>query len=144
MILDEEDYIKFLRKVDEGLKEPTSLVPTPKINEAKKLIKEYCTMKKIFIKEFSKKGMLEFFNDSKIISLIENEINNTILGSDINEAEIIIINIISRILWCKYYGENKNLIPDIRTDIDISNNMIIVEFYFNSSDETMTLHKKLI
>lgn len=144
MILDEEDYIEFLKKVDEGLNHPVGLVPTPKIKEARRLIKEYCTMEKIFIKEFSKKGMLEFFNNNKIILLIENEINNAVLGSDINEAEIIIINIISRILWGKYYGENKNLIPDIKTDIDINNNTIIVEFYFNSPNETVTLCKKLV
>ncbi len=40
-ILSKKEYIKFLKKVEEGLKKPTRLILTPKIEEARRLVKQY-------------------------------------------------------------------------------------------------------
>jgi hypothetical protein len=39
-ILEGEDAEKFFAKIKEDLKTPTSLIPTPKLEQAKKIIKE--------------------------------------------------------------------------------------------------------
>ena len=40
-ILNKIEYIKFLEKIEKDLLKPTKLVPTPKIEDARKLIKKY-------------------------------------------------------------------------------------------------------
>ena len=40
-VLNEEDSIRFMKLVEEGLKNPTGPVPTPKLEEARLLVLEY-------------------------------------------------------------------------------------------------------
>jgi len=40
-VLNKIEYIRFLRKIKKDLLKPTKLVPTPKIEDARKLIKKY-------------------------------------------------------------------------------------------------------
>ena len=45
-ILKNEDAVNFTKKIEEDLKKPATLVPTPKIETARKLINEYISKNK--------------------------------------------------------------------------------------------------
>ena len=43
--LNKKDWIKFIKRIEEGLKHPVGEVPTPKLKDAEKMIKEEIKMK---------------------------------------------------------------------------------------------------
>jgi hypothetical protein len=45
-ILRGKEAVDFFRRIEEGLKKPIPLTPTPKLEKAKKLIKEYADRRK--------------------------------------------------------------------------------------------------
>ncbi len=134
MILDEEDYIEFLKKVDEGLKHPVGLVPTPKIEEARKLIKEYCVMKKFLEKiENADKETLECIYDVVLTIFINQEINKIDFNCTIDEAEIKIINAISEAL---IEIDEDDICPSADIDINYENSTIAINLTFRDGATT--------
>jgi hypothetical protein len=143
MILDEEDYIKFLRKIDEGLKEPTSLVPTPRIENARKLIKEYCIMKNFLEKiENADKETLECIYDVVLTIFINQEINKIDFDCVLDKAEIKIINSVSKI-FSEMDMDEENIIPTVDTELDYENNTVAVHLTFRDGATTCIGPKKI-
>jgi len=45
-ILGKKEAIRFSKQIKEGLKRPSKLIPTPKIENARKIVKEYAAKRR--------------------------------------------------------------------------------------------------
>lgn len=133
MILDEEDYIEFLKKVHEGLKHPVGLVPTPKIEETRKLVKEYCIMERFLEKiKSADPETLECIYDVILTIFTNQEINKLKFDCSLDEAKIKITNTVSEVMS----EVDNDIHPEVDIDIDYENNTIAVNLTFRDGATT--------
>lgn len=132
-ILNEEDYIEFLKKVDEGLNHPVGLVLTPKIEEARKLIKEYRMEKFLEKIKNSDPETLECIYDIVLTIFINQEINKIDFNDSLNEPDIDITNVISKVMV--EIGNNE-ICPTAEVNINYENNTATIDLTFRDGATT--------